>query len=305
MCENQKPVRQGDISLFSIPNMRKMVCTGLGIGLIALIGTAGADEAARHFRIPAQSLDSSLLRLAADSGLEILFTADQVRGVTGNSLDGSMTPAKALSRLLQGSGMTYRFVDAKTVTIEQLPGHTVKTPNPQSATTLPPVNVVADAVYDETDPYNPSYVQPDATTGTRTDTPIMLTPLNVQVITQQVIRLDQALRNVSGVITNRVSSTDDFEPNAGSGTGITIRGFASPTTLRNGFRLQGGANRNMSNVESIEVLKGPAAILYGLVEPGGIVNVLTKQPLATPYYALNQQFGSYDFYRSTLMRLVL
>ncbi|MEI8210242.1 MAG: TonB-dependent receptor plug domain-containing protein, partial [Methylococcales bacterium] len=73
------------------------------------------------------------------------------------------------------------------------------------------------------------------------------------------------------------------------------------TTFRNGFRLQqGGSNRDMANVESVEVLKGPAAILYGMVEPGGMVNVITKQPLATPYYALNQQFGSFNNYRTTV-----
>ena len=55
----------------------------------------------------------------------------------------------------------------------------------------------------------------------------------------------------------------------------------------------------MANVESVEVLKGSAAILYGMVEPGGMVNVITKQPLATPYYSVNQQFGSYDMYRTT------
>ena len=303
MCESQKPVRQGDISLFSIPNMRRMVCIGLGIGLIALIGTAGADEAARHYRIPAQSLDSGLLRLAADSGLEILFTANQVRGATGNSIDGSMTtPAQALSKLLQGSGMTYRFVDAKTVTIEPLPGHAVKTPNPQSATTLPPINVVADAVYDDTAPYNPSYVQPDATTGTRTDTPIMETPLNVQVITKQVLRdqqvnrLDQALRNISGVTTTKNS-------NGGLDDEFNLRGFNGQTQFRNGIRFDFGnigGTRQMANVESIEVLKGPAAILYGRVEPGGMVNIITKQPLATPYYSLKQQFGSFDLYRTSI-----
>jgi iron complex outermembrane receptor protein len=82
---------------------------------------------------------------------------------------------------------------------------------------------------------------------------------------------------------------------------ITLRGFAAQTFFRNGFRLQqGSASRDMSNVEAIEVLKGPAAILYGLVEPGGMVNVITKQPQATPYYAVNQQFGSYDLFRTTL-----
>ena len=74
------------------------------------------------------------------------------------------------------------------------------------------MTVVGERGYDDTDPYNPDYVQPDATTGTKTDTPIMETPLNVQVITkqvlkdQQVIRLDQALKNVSGVTTIKAIS---------------------------------------------------------------------------------------------------
>ena len=55
----------------------------------------------------------------------------------------------------------------------------------------------------------------------------------------------------------------------------------------------------MANVERVEVLKGPGAILYGRSEPGGIVNIVTKQPLATPYYSVQQQFGSYNFYRTT------
>ncbi|MBK8815573.1 MAG: hypothetical protein IPN42_08755 [Methylococcaceae bacterium] len=56
----------------------------------------------------------------------------------------------------------------------------------------------------------------------------------------------------------------------------------------------------MANVESVEVLKGPVAVLYGQVEPGGMVNVMTKQPLATHYYGFRQQFGSYDLYRTSL-----
>lgn len=145
-----------------------------------------------------------------------------------------------------------------------------------------------------------TYVASRATSGTKTDTPIMDTPVNVQVITQQVMKdqqvivLDQALKNVSGV------TTDSSNFRQGN-QAIVLRGFASSTYFRNGFRLQdAAASRAMANVESIEVLKGPAAILYGLVEPGGMVNVVTKQPLATPYYSLTQQFGSYDLYRTTM-----
>ncbi|ESS72106.1 ferrichrome-iron receptor [Methyloglobulus morosus KoM1] len=116
---------------------------------------------------------------------------------------------------------------------------------------------------------------------------------------QQVITLGDALKNVSGVTTSNPRTVQDGR--GGASQNIFLRGFSSETFFRNGFRLQqGAASREMANVESVEVLKGPAAILYGLVEPGGMVNVVTKQPLTTPYYALNQQFGSYDLYRTTL-----
>ncbi|MDD5579554.1 MAG: TonB-dependent siderophore receptor [Methylobacter sp.] len=46
------------------------------------------------------------------------------------------------------------------------------------------------------------------------------------------------------------------------------------------------------------MLKGPAAVLFGRTEPGGLVNITTKKPLDIPYYSLEQQFGSYDYYRT-------
>ena len=102
------------------------------------------------------------------------------------------------------------------------------------------------------------------------------------------------MKNVSGVTTDSSNFTQGNQS-------ILLRGFASSTYFRNGFRLRDSATtRPMANVENIEILKGSAAILYGQVDPGGMVNVITKQPLATPYYALNQQFGSYDLYRTTI-----
>ncbi|MGQ0555620.1 MAG: TonB-dependent siderophore receptor [Nitrospiraceae bacterium] len=54
-----------------------------------------------------------------------------------------------------------------------------------------------------------------------------------------------------------------------------------------------------ANLERIEVLKGLASILFGRIEPGGLINLVPKQPLATPHYALQQQFGSFNLYRTT------
>ena len=234
-----------------------------------------------------------------------MFYADNaVQYKKSKAIKGSYPPKQALGLLLEGSGVKAVSTGENEVALKAAPGLIKTAVVTSEGETLPKVTVEADSAYDPeyyADPYNQDYVISNATAGTKTDTPIMETPLNVQVISkqvlkdQQVIKLDQALKNVSGVTTN---TTNNF---AGDQESILIRGFASQTFFRNGFRLQQGAvTRQMANVESIEVLKGSAAGLYGLVDPGGMVNVITKQPLATPYYGFTQQFGSYDLYRSSL-----
>lgn len=111
---------------------------------------------------------------------------------------------------------------------------------------------------------------------------------------QQVTRIETALENVSGVFKAQAESAESF----------TIRGFRTFDFYRNGVRNQSAltqaGDREVANLERIEVLKGPAAILYGRIEPGGMINLVTKQPLATSYHALQQQLGSFNQYRTTV-----
>ncbi|ULA64135.1 MAG: Ferrichrome-iron receptor [Nitrospira sp.] len=146
-----------------------------------------------------------------------------------------------------------------------------------------------------------SYKVAQATTATKTDTPIMETPFSVQVVPQQVLkdqqttRLDHALNNVSGVFANQ---------SFGLVESFTIRGFDTFDYYREGTRFQSAltqtGRREMANLERIEVLKGPASILYGRIQPGGMINLVTKKPLEESYYSIQQQVGSYDFYRTAL-----
>lgn len=79
-----------------------------------------------------------------------------------------------------------------------------------------------------------------------------------------------------------------------------VRGFLV-NAYRDGFR--GRLDRfstSTADLDRVEVLKGPASVLYGRLEPGGFINQVSKQPLATPYYSLQQQLGSFDLYRTTL-----
>jgi iron complex outermembrane recepter protein len=274
---------------------------------------------AKIFNIRPQPLAMALLEFSQAAQIKIFYDAKITRGITSPGLSGQYTSGEALSRLLGKTGINYSLTPSGSIKLQPtnsdnvqaegaylLPVVQVTAVNPSNAnteTTLPKVTVEADAEYDPeyyADPYNKDYVIPNAMAGTKTNTPIMETPLNVQVISkqvlkdQQVIKLDQALRNFSGLTTNK----DLFGTN-----GLFLRGFESPILFRNGFRMDGMGwddGRQFANVENIEVLKGSAATLYGRVEPGGIVNVVTKQPLSKPYYALNQQFGSYDLYRTSI-----
>ena len=53
-----------------------------------------------------------------------------------------------------------------------------------------------------------------------------------------------------------------------------------------------------ANQQSVDVLKGPASFLFGRADPGGVINLVTKKPLDTPYYSIEQQMGSFNMLRS-------
>ncbi|MBW4653067.1 MAG: TonB-dependent receptor [Kaiparowitsia implicata GSE-PSE-MK54-09C] len=135
------------------------------------------------------------------------------------------------------------------------------------------------------------YAPSNATTATRTDTPLRDIPQSIQVIPRQVLE-DQAATDLQD-ITRNVSGV--FQSNTFGGTldRFQIRGFDSDVFLQDGFRDPTFRIRETANIERVEILKGPASVLYGTLEPGGIINIVTKQPLAEPYYSLAASFGSF------------
>jgi iron complex outermembrane receptor protein len=146
------------------------------------------------------------------------------------------------------------------------------------------------------------YSVPNATTATKTDTPLRDIPQSIQVIPReviedrQVVRFSELAENVSGV-----------QPQAGyfglSSQGYYLRGFPLEfESFRNGFRDFGFISpRDVANVERVEFLKGPASVLYGGgLGFSGVVNTVTKKPQAEPFYRVDGTIGNYDFYRSTL-----
>jgi iron complex outermembrane receptor protein len=89
---------------------------------------------------------------------------------------------------------------------------------------------------------------------------------------QQAQRLSDVVKNVNGVYlgTTRAGTQESFFARG--------YGFSSTNMFKNGSRVNSGAMPEVSSLETVEVLKGGAAILYGNVAPGGILNMVTKKP---------------------------
>ncbi|MEM8544402.1 MAG: TonB-dependent siderophore receptor [Cyanobacteria bacterium P01_H01_bin.119] len=252
-----------------------------------------------------------------EAGVQVLLEtvngelAAPTQTVSGNALILEISNAV----LIQGAFEQFDPVDGiALVQVTALPGDrvqvvitgtdaapTVEVNAAASALTVTAVPGVAQAGEDDealqivvTGEQGSRYYAPDTTTATRTDTPLRDIPQSIQVIPQEVledqgvIRLNDALRNVSGAA---------FAGNNGTGQRFILRGFEDPAILRDGYRLTFGGFGNpgfpeLSNVETIEVLKGPASIVFGSVEPGGVINFVTEQPLSEPSYELGLRIGN-------------
>ena len=139
-------------------------------------------------------------------------------------------------------------------------------------------------------------------TGTRTDVSIHETPVSVQVISrelmddQQVLRIQDAVNNVSGVY-------QEHGPDGNTMDSFSIRGFSLDSygsTYLDGVKDFSRAPKETAGLERIEVLKGPAAIMYGRIEPGGMINRVSKKPQAETFTHIQQQVGSDNYFRTTL-----
>lgn len=142
------------------------------------------------------------------------------------------------------------------------------------------------------------YGATNAYTATRIGVPILKTPLNIQVVTAQLMddqaayNFQNAIRYVSGVSgdSQNFEAGNLFLPQS---TQSTIRGFVPNVFLRNGFRRT--ANLNTENAERIEIVKGPASVFFGQSAPGGVVNIISRKPSSTASASVDASYGSYDF----------
>jgi iron complex outermembrane receptor protein len=253
---------------------------------------AQTTASVRQFSIPAQSVSSALVRYSTVTGINLVYDGELSGGLRSSAVDGQLSQEQALGQLLAGTGLTYRFGANDTVTIVA--------PQQDSAAAGGDATTLEAIVLQGGDAPG-SYEAAESSVGTKTDTPLRDVPQSIQVVKrsvledQQATSLTQALENVSNV---RESST------AGNRAATFItRGFASNTYAIDGSVLNATGSRpevnpDLAGVERVEVLKGPASVLYGRGEPGGLINIVTRRPTDVPTAEATTQIGSYGFRRA-------
>jgi catecholate siderophore receptor len=161
---------------------------------------------------------------------------------------------------------------------------------PRSSTNFPSVTVTAWLA-------NQNYIAPVTTTATGTATPTLDVPQSIQVIPEAVLRdqgtqsLGEAMRNVPGVALRQGEGNRDE---------LYIRGVKTKSDFfMDGLRDDSLYYRDLYNVAHVDVLQGPAAILFGRGGAGGLVNLVTRQADGQPTRAVTLEAGSWNHRRGT------
>jgi len=266
-------------------------------------GTQLAQAEQRSFAIPAQPLDGALVAFGAASGMQVLYDSALTANLRSPGVSGLLPPREALARLLAGTGLVPRFTGARAATLTRPAPQEEGGLQDDGSTRLPPVVAVGTPERG----WSPvrGFVAGVTATGTKTDTPILEVPQSISVVTRDQMdaqgssTTEEAVRYTAGVRVGSYGADSRVDE-------IQVRGFRTGSFANNlyidGLRPPGsssGASASATQFEAYgleraEVMRGPASILYGQVAPGGMINVVTKRPTATPRGEVMAVGGSYE-----------
>lgn len=255
---------------------------GASFASVLPIAVAYAVSAApvQQYAVSSGPLNLVLNQFAQQAGVLLSYDPAVVAGKRGAGLQGNYSVEQGFQQILSNSGLSAQYSADGSVTLVQRTAS-----DPVSA----PVIAKNDRIV----------VTAPPNTAMKLDVPISETPRAVTVVTEQQIeergaqKIDQALRYSSGILATPYGPDNKAE-------WVTIRGFSDQSRFQNGLATLNedgfyGQQIEPFGVERIEVLKGPASVLYGQNPPGGLVNVISKRPTRLPQGKVELEYGSNDY----------
>ncbi len=268
-------------------------------------GALGAS-APRRFDIPAGQAARTLRAFAAQSGEQLLYPPELIRGLRTRPVKGDRTPKAALEEML---GPDFRVVEDATTGALAIRRASAPEPPPRpeagaNAGGAPGAAInnawpAADELV-ELSPFevrsstDRGYRAANAVSATRMAVPVRDLPMSISAFTGEFIA-DQAPYDLYDVVKWAPGvHQDNLSPQGW--IRYNIRGFTSAAVQRNGF--SSFRFVDTTNVERVEVVRGPASLLYGQLNPGGVINYITKRPQPEPGLQLGASVGSHGYTRA-------
>ena len=250
---------------------------------------AGASAAQTvSFDIPAQDLNAALLAFAARADLQLVYDVSLVDGLRSAPVSGNYTPRDALGRLLSGTGLRFSFTGLDTVSLS----------SGENGKNLTAPILVEEAAAEYARGPVGGYIATRSATGSKTGAAIIETPQAVNVVTRDQIE-DQGAQTAVEALQYTPGVVAQYGNNDVRHDWFTVRGF-TPARYLDGLRLPFGARGYAQpriepyGLERMEVLKGPASVLYGQGTPGGMLNMVKKRPQADFKQEIELQTGSHE-----------
>jgi len=251
-------------------------------GAVAFLLAQAASAQQVSFDVPAGEAVKIIPEFARQAQLQIVAPAYEIKGVMTAPIKGQLDVRAALKLLLAGTGLEIATDDGRIISLRKIKA----APNASNPEVTPEGSVQAIEIV--------TVFGRGAQGETTREVPQTVSVFNSEMLdiaagstVQDAVRFIPSASNLIG----DYSFTHNFNIR-GFRTAVTwngmLPGIAAPGKIEN------------ANVERVEVLMGPAAVLYGAMEPGAVINVVTKQPQESFHAELGLQGGSYHTYGAAL-----
>lgn len=264
---------------------------GLAFALALALQAAQAQTA--NFDIPAQPLARALDLFARQAGLQLVYDPALARERQAPALHGERELGPALDELLRGSGLD-ASIDGGTLSLRPAADR-------GGSARLAEIRVKARRAGDGTTEGSGSYTSRVTAIASKTDQSFREIPQSVSVITRQqlddlrLLDIRDAMAATPGITTSQLNADSSY---------FYARGFQIDS-----LSIDGGpplniasytysVNQDMAFYDRVEVMRGASGLLGGVGDPGGLINVVRKKPLAEPRLVLEQSIGRWNQARS-------
>ncbi|MEN8282632.1 TonB-dependent siderophore receptor [Acinetobacter gerneri] len=284
------------------------------VSLTFYAGSLWADTAVTSINIPAQSLDTALQQLAQQSGVQILFVSDLVKGQQTTKLKGQLTLEQASQQLLQQKHLQLQSIGKGRYSIVKISSDDsrptsvihnklVSEETAEPITNLPKISIQAQQT--GTTEGTDSYTTQSMSTATKMNLSIRETPQAVTVISSQRI-LDQNLATVNEVVQAAPGLTfRRFGPERASfyARGMYVDNLmfdGLPVSLDSSNLSQDLLATDMAIYDHVEIVRGATGLVQGAGNPSAAINLVRKRPTDMPQISVSLNAGSWDHYRTEL-----